>query len=102
MWLLRENQHIRLKNRGLSVRVARGIHTLPNDCLEQAVELLMEEHKKHPGYPSLFPSPKTGGMFDPDSFRHAHKKIFKAIGAEPGDIRVIFNMRNTVCSDIPQ
>ena len=26
--------------------------------------------------------PKTGGMFDPDSFRHTHEKILKAIGAE--------------------
>ena len=29
-----------------------------------------------------FPSPKTGTMFDPDSFRHTHDKILKAIGAE--------------------
>jgi len=27
-------------------------------------------------------SPKTGTMFDPDSFRHTHEKILKAIGAE--------------------
>ena len=30
----------------------------------------------------MFPSPKTGGMFDPDSFRHTHEKILKAIGTE--------------------
>ena len=49
---------------------------------QQAVELLVEEHKKHLGNPHMFPSPKTGGMFDPDSFRHTHKKILKTIGAE--------------------
>lgn len=49
---------------------------------QQAVDLLVAEHQKHPGNPYLFPSPKTGGMFDPDSFRHVHDKILKAIGAE--------------------
>ena len=34
------------------------------------------------GSPYLFVSPKTGTMFDPDSFRHTHDKILKAIGAE--------------------
>ena len=49
---------------------------------QQGVDLMIEEHKKHPGNPYMFPSPKTGGMFDPDSFRHTHEKILKAIGAE--------------------
>ena len=47
-----------------------------------AVELLVEEHAKHLHSPHLFVSPKTGTMFDPDSFRHTHEKILKAIGAE--------------------
>ena len=49
---------------------------------QRAVELLVEEHAKHPHSPHLFVSPKTGTMFDPDSFRHTHEKILKAIGAE--------------------
>ena len=49
---------------------------------QRAVELLVEEHAKHPHSPYLFVSPKTGTMFDSDSFRHTHKKILKAIGAE--------------------
>ena len=57
-----------------------SIRVLP--VSQQAVELLVEEHKKHPGNPYMFPSSKTGGMFDPDSFRHTHEKILKAIGAE--------------------
>ena len=51
-------------------------------CIPQrAVELLVEEHAKHPHSPYLFVSPKTGAMFDPDSFRHTHEKILKAIGS---------------------
>ena len=49
---------------------------------QRAVDLLVEEHSKHPHSPYLFVSPKTGTMFDPDSFRHTHEKILKAIGAE--------------------
>ena len=49
---------------------------------QRAVELLVEEHAKHPHSPHLFVSHKTGTMFDPDSFRHTHEKILKAIGAE--------------------
>ena len=49
---------------------------------QRAVELLVEEHANHPRSPYLFVSPKTGTMFDPDSFRHTHEKILKAIGAE--------------------
>ncbi|MEI3330660.1 MAG: site-specific integrase [Oscillospiraceae bacterium] len=49
---------------------------------QQAVDLLVAEHKKHPRNPYLFPSPKTGTMYDPDAFRRTHDKILKAIGAE--------------------
>ena len=49
---------------------------------QDAVDLLIAEHQKHPENPYMFPSPKTGGMFDPDSFRHTHEKILKTIGAE--------------------
>ena len=49
---------------------------------QQAVDLLITEHKKHSRNPYLFPSPKTGTMYDPDAFRRTHDKILKAIGAE--------------------
>jgi len=49
---------------------------------QQAVDLLIEEHSKHPGNPYMFPSPKTGTMYAPDAFRRTHDKILKAIGAE--------------------
>ena len=49
---------------------------------QQAVDLLIAEHKKNPRNPYLFPSPKTGTMHDPDAFRRTHDKILKAIGTE--------------------
>ena len=49
---------------------------------QQAIDLLIAEHKKHSRNPYLFPSPKTGTMYDPDAFRRTHDKILKAIGAE--------------------
>lgn len=48
----------------------------------EAVELLMWEHKKHPDNPYMFPSPKTGGMYYPDSVVNLHKKILKDAGLE--------------------
>ena len=49
---------------------------------QQAVDLLIAEHQKHSRNLYLFPSPKTGTMYDPDAFRRTHDKILKAIGAE--------------------
>ena len=42
-----------------------------------AVELLLQEHEKHPNNPYLFPSPLTGEMYHPDSVVNLHKKILK-------------------------
>ena len=52
--------------------------TLP----ESTVQILVEEHEKHPDNPYMFPSPKTGEMLDPASFRAMHDRILEAIGAE--------------------
>ena len=52
--------------------------TLP----ESTVQILLEEHEKHPDNPYMFPSPKTGEMLDPASFRAMHDRILEAIGAE--------------------
>lgn len=49
---------------------------------QKAVELLEQEHKKHPDSPYLFVSPVTGGMYYPDSIVGIHKKILKAAGLE--------------------
>ena len=49
---------------------------------QEAVDLLIQEHEKHPDNPYMFPSPKTGEMYHPDSVVNLHKKILKDIGLE--------------------
>lgn len=49
---------------------------------QEAVELLIQEHEKHPDNPYMFPSPKTGGMYYPDSVVNLHKKLLKDAGLE--------------------
>lgn len=57
-------------------KTPNSIRTIP--IPKQAVDLLVLEHEKHPDSPYLFPSPKTGTMYDPDAFRHIHEKILDA------------------------
>ena len=47
---------------------------------QAAVDLLIQEHNKHPDSPYLFPSPLTGEMYHPDSVVNLHKKILKDAG----------------------
>ncbi len=49
---------------------------------QEAVDLLIQEHEKHPDNPYMFPSPKTGGMYYPDSVVNLHKRILKDAGLE--------------------
>lgn len=49
---------------------------------QDAVELLIQEHEKHPDNPCMFPSPKTGEMYHPDSVVNLHKKLLKDAGLE--------------------
>ena len=47
---------------------------------QEAVDLLVAEHKKHPDNPYMFPSPVTREMYHPDSIVNLHKKILKDAG----------------------
>ena len=49
---------------------------------QDVVDLLIAEHQKHPSNPWMFPSPKTGEMYHPDSVVNIHKKILKDAGLE--------------------
>ena len=49
---------------------------------QDAVELLKQEHAKHPDNPWMFPSGRTGEMYHPDSVVNLHKKILKDAGLE--------------------
>ena len=47
---------------------------------QRAVELLQQEHLKHPDNPYMFPSTRTGEMYYPDSIVTLHKRILKSAG----------------------
>lgn len=49
---------------------------------QEAVELLVQEHEKHPDNPYMFPSPATGEIYHPDSVVNLHKKLLKDAGLE--------------------
>ena len=49
---------------------------------QDAVELLKQEHAKHPSNPWMFPSSRTGEMYHPDSVVTLHKRILKDAGLE--------------------
>ena len=49
---------------------------------QTAVDLLIQEHAKHPDSSYMFPSPLTGKMYHPDSVVNLHKKILKDAGLE--------------------
>lgn len=49
---------------------------------QQAVDLLLQEHEKHPDSPYMFPSPVTGGMYGPDCVGRIHQKLLKKAGIE--------------------
>lgn len=47
---------------------------------EETVELLVQEHAKHPDNPVMFPSPVTGKMYGPDCVGRLHKTLLKKAG----------------------
>ena len=49
---------------------------------QEAVDLLIREHEKHPENPYMFPSSATGEMYYPDSVVKLHEKILKDAGLE--------------------
>lgn len=49
---------------------------------QQAVELLIQEHKQHLDNPILFPSPRTGSYWSPDAVSRINRKLLKNAGIE--------------------
>ena len=53
---------------------------------DQAVAILRQEHERHPDNKYMFPSPKTGDMYDPSTVRRIHKKLLERAGIDT-DVR---------------
>ena len=49
---------------------------------QDAVDLPLQEHSKHPNNQYMFPSPVTGAIYHPDSVVKLHEKILKDAGLE--------------------
>ena len=61
-------------------KTKKSIRTVYID--DMAIRLLVDDHKKHPSNPYLFPSSVTGGMYGPDCVGRIHKKLLKRAGIE--------------------
>ena len=47
---------------------------------QETIDLLIQEHAKHPGNPIMFPSPVTGNLYGPDCIGRLHKNLLKKAG----------------------
>ena len=47
---------------------------------KETVDLLIQEHAKHPSNPVMFPSPVTGKLYGPDCIGRLHKTLLKKAG----------------------
>ena len=71
------------RNRNVTISRPKTENSVRKISIPQsAVELLRREHEKHPDNPWMFPSPKTGEMYHPDSIAKLHEKILKDTGLE--------------------
>ena len=65
-----------------------------------AVELLVEEHEKHPTNPYMFPSPRTGEMWDPDARRCGLHIVRSAAGGRAHSFRRTSSPGRTRCAGL--
>ena len=71
------------RNRNVTISRPKTENSVRKISIPQsAIELLRQEHEKHPDNPWMFPSPKTGEMYHPDSIAKLHEKILRDTGLE--------------------
>lgn len=76
-------QAVRVKGGGVKTSTPKTATSIRTEAIPQeAVDLLIKEHEKHPDNPYMFPSPITGGMYYPDSLAALNENILKACGLE--------------------
>ncbi len=72
-------QAARVKGGGVKVLTPKTSTSNRTESVPQeAIDLLIQEHEKHPDNPYMFPSPVTGGMYYPDAVSRLNTKILKA------------------------
>ncbi len=47
---------------------------------QKTIDLLIQEHSKHPTSPIMFPSPVTGKLYGPDCIGRLHKNLLRKAG----------------------
>ena len=76
-------QAVRVKGGGVKAQTPKTATSIRKEAISQhAVDLLIQEHEKHPDSPYMFPSPITRDMLYPDSLNDINEKILDAIGVE--------------------
>ncbi len=74
-------QAVRVKGGGVKVTRPKTETSIRRISLSQeTIDVLKAEHAKHPELEIMFPSPKTLGMYYPDSVTAIHNKILKSAG----------------------
>ena len=77
------NKSVRCRQGELKVSTPKTRHSIRTVVIpQQAVELLIQEHDRHPDNPYMFPSPVTGNMYHPDTAGRIHKRILEDCGME--------------------
>lgn len=76
-------QAVRVKGGGVKVTVPKTSTAIRIEPIPQeAIDLLIAEHEKHPDNPYMFPSPVSGGMYYPDAVNALNTTILKSLGLE--------------------
>ena len=77
------NKSVRCRQGELKVSTPKTRHSIRTVVIpQQAVELLIQEHERHPDNPYMFPSPVTGTMYHPDTAGRIHRRILEDCGME--------------------
>ena len=76
-------QAVRVKGGGVKLSTPKTATSIRKEVIPQeAVEMLIEEHNKHPDNQWMFPSPVTGDMYYPDAISRINTKILHSLGME--------------------